>query len=80
MGAWADRRAGLVTYLVVLPIPVDAAVARAEKLLHDTIGGTWAEADVLQPLSGLCAYLGRSADARAAIDRTQSIFADFGSL
>ena len=39
----------------------------------------WAEADLLKPLSVLYAYLGRSADARAAIDRSQSIFAGFGA-
>ena len=63
----------------VLPIPVDAAVARAEELLHDARGDLWAEADLLQPLGVLYAYLGRSADARAAIDRSQSIFAGFGA-
>ena len=63
----------------MLPIPVDAAVARAEELLHDASGDTWAEADLLKPLSLLYAYLGRSADARAAIDRSQSIFAGFGA-
>ena len=68
-----------VTYYVALPIPVDAAVARTEELLHDASGDTWAEADLLGPLSVLYAYLGRSADARAAIDRSQSIFAGFGA-
>ena len=63
----------------VLPIPVDAAVARTEELLHDASGDTWAEADLLKPLSVLYAYVGRSADARAAIDRSQSIFAGFGA-
>ena len=58
--------------------PVDAAVARTEELLHDASGDTWAEADLLGPLSALYAYLGRSADARAAIDRSQSILAGFG--
>ena len=67
-----------VTYYA-LPIPVDAAVARAEELLHDASGDTWAEADLLKPLCVLYAYLGRSADARAAIDRSQSIFAGFGA-
>ena len=67
-----------VTYLVALPIPVDAAVARTEELLHDASGDTWAEAYLLKSLCCLYAYLGRSADARAAIDRSQSIFAGFG--
>jgi len=63
----------------VLPVPVDAAVARAEELLHDASGDPWAEADLLLPLGVLYAYLGRSADARAAIDRSQSVFAGFGA-
>ena len=67
-----------ITYLVALPIPVDAAVARTEELLHEASGDTWAESGLLGPLSTLYAYLGRSADARAAIDRSQSIIAGFG--
>ena len=67
-----------ISYYVALPIPVDAAVARTEELLHDASGDTWAEADLLGPLSILYAYLGRSADARAAIDRSQSILAGLG--
>ena len=67
-----------VTYHV-LPIPVDAAVARTEQLLQDASGDPWAEADLLKPLSVLYAYLGRFADARAGIDRSQSIFAGFGA-
>ena len=54
-------------------------MARTEELLHDASGDTWAEADLLGSLSGLYAYLGRSADARAAIDRSQSIIAGFGA-
>jgi hypothetical protein len=63
----------------VLPIPVNDAVARTEQLLQDTSGDPWAEADLLKPLCVLYAYLGRSADARAAIDRSQSMFASFGA-
>ena len=66
------------TYLVALPIPADAAVARTKELLFDASGDTWAEAALLQPLSALYAYLGRSADARAAIDRMQSILVGLG--
>ena len=69
----------LATSYYGLPIPVDAAVARAEELLHDASGDTWAEANLLGPLSLLYAYLGRSADARAAIDRSQSIIAGLGA-
>jgi predicted ATPase/DNA-binding SARP family transcriptional activator len=63
----------------VLHIPVDVALARAEQLLRDARGDLWAEADLLKPLSVLYAYSGRFADARAAIDRSQSIFAGFGA-
>ena len=62
-----------------LPIPMDVAVARAEQLLEDARGDLWGEADLLKPLCVLYAYTGRAADARAAIDRTQSIFARFGA-
>jgi hypothetical protein len=68
-----------VTYGMGLPIPVDAAVARTEELLHDARGDTWAEANLLGSLSGLYAFLGRSAGARAASDRSQSIIAGFGA-
>jgi predicted ATPase/DNA-binding SARP family transcriptional activator len=63
----------------VLPIPVDAAIIRAEQLLQDAGGDLWAEADLLKPLSVLYAYVGRFADARAAIDRSQSLFASLGA-
>ena len=63
----------------LLPIPADTAIARTELLLQDASGDAWAEADLLKPLCVLYAYVGRSADARAAIDRSQSIFAGFGA-
>jgi tetratricopeptide (TPR) repeat protein len=78
----AQMRASMglaITYDVALPVPADAAVARTEELLRDASGDTWAEAELLGPLSGLYAYVGRSADARAAIDRSQSILAGFGA-
>jgi predicted ATPase/DNA-binding SARP family transcriptional activator len=62
-----------------LPIPADTGVARAEQLLVDASGDLWAEADLLKPLCMLYAHVGRVADARAAIDRSQSIFAGFGA-
>ena len=67
-----------VTYHV-LPIPAGTAVTRTEQLLQEASGDPWAEADLLKPLCVLYAYLGRSADARAAIDRSQSMFAGFGA-
>ena len=56
----------------------DAAVARTEELLHDASGDTGAEANLLGPLSRLYANVGRSADSRAAMDRSRSIIAGFG--
>jgi tetratricopeptide (TPR) repeat protein len=64
--------------VVALPIPADAAVARTEELRYDASDDTWAEADLLESLSGLYAYAGRSADARAALDRSQSLIAGLG--
>ena len=63
----------------LLAIPADAGVARAEQLLQDAGGDLWAEADMLKPLCVLYAHVGRIADARAAIDRSQSIFTGFGA-
>ena len=63
----------------VLPIPVDAAVTRAERLLRDARGDLWAEADMLKPLCVLYAYQGRFADARAAITRSQAVLASLGA-
>jgi tetratricopeptide (TPR) repeat protein len=62
-----------------LPIPADIGAARAEQLLADASGDLWAEADLLKPLCHLYAVVGRFADARAAIERSQSIFAGFGA-
>jgi tetratricopeptide (TPR) repeat protein len=67
-----------VTYHV-LPIPADDAVGRAEQLLQEARGDLWAEADLLKPLCVLYAYVGRTADARAALARTRSIFGGFGA-
>ena len=63
----------------LLSIPADTGVTRTEQLLADASGDRWAEADLLKPLCVLYAHVGRSADARAAIDRSQSIFAGFGA-
>ena len=62
-----------------LPIPADAAVARAEKLLQAANGDPWAEADLLKPLCVLYAYVGRTADARAALARARAILTNFGA-
>ena len=63
----------------LLVIPADIGVARTEQLLHDAEGDPWAEADLLKPLCLLYAHVGRVADARAAVDRSQSIFTSFGA-
>jgi predicted ATPase/DNA-binding SARP family transcriptional activator len=68
-----------VTFGMGLPIPVDTAVARTEELLRDASGDTWAEAELLGSLAGLYAFVGRSADARAALGRSRSIIAGFGA-
>jgi tetratricopeptide (TPR) repeat protein len=67
-GSW------LVKILELLPIPADAAIARAAQLLQIANGEPWAEADILMPLSMIYAYAGRFADAREAIARAQSVY------
>jgi hypothetical protein len=69
----------LVASLAPLPIPADAAIARAEQLLQEASGDPWAEAAVLGPLSALYAYAGRFAAARDAFARARSMFAGFGA-
>jgi predicted ATPase/class 3 adenylate cyclase len=68
----------LAVSYVELPIPVDTALARTEELLRDARGDSWAEAELLGPLAGFYAWLGRSADARAAVDHSRSILAGLG--
>ncbi|MFY9931711.1 MAG: hypothetical protein WAK82_27280 [Streptosporangiaceae bacterium] len=63
----------------LLSIPADIGVTRTEQLLADAGGDSWAEADLLKPLCALYAHVDRAAEARAAIDRSQSIFAGFGA-
>jgi tetratricopeptide (TPR) repeat protein len=74
---WASH--WLAVTFSLLAIPADTGVARAEQLLQDASGDLWAEADLLKPLGVLYAHVGRVADARAAIDRSQSIFTGFGA-
>jgi predicted ATPase len=74
---WASH--WLTVTFSLLAIPADAAIARAEQLLRDAGGDLWAEADLLKPLCILYAHVGRIAEARAAIDRSQSIFTGFGA-
>jgi class 3 adenylate cyclase/tetratricopeptide (TPR) repeat protein len=67
-GSW------LVVTFQLLPIPADAAIARAGQLLQLADGEPWAEADILDPLSLIYAYAGRFAEAREAIARAQSAY------
>jgi len=62
-----------------LPIAADAAVVRSEKLLEAANGDAWAEADLLKPLCVVYSYVGRAADARAALARARTILVGFGA-
>jgi class 3 adenylate cyclase/tetratricopeptide (TPR) repeat protein len=69
------------TWLVVglteeLPIPADAVIDLVEQLFDEASDEPWAQATLLTPLAALYAYTGRFADARAALARGHSIFAD----
>jgi predicted ATPase/class 3 adenylate cyclase len=69
----------LATTFMLLPVPADAAIPRAEQLLQTADGEPRAEADILMPLSILYAYSGRFADARRAIARTRSVYDSSGT-
>jgi tetratricopeptide (TPR) repeat protein len=77
----AVRESGfwLAAALVSLPIPADAAVGRAERLLEAAAGDPWDEAAILPELALLYGYAGRLADARAACQRAQAILAASGA-
>ena len=74
-----ESRSWLVATLQDLPIPVDVAVGRAERLLEAASGDPWAEAAILHPLSRLYGYAGRFPDARAACTRSQAIYSRAGA-
>jgi class 3 adenylate cyclase/tetratricopeptide (TPR) repeat protein len=78
----AEIQAGswLTMTFVYMPIPADAAVARAEQLLQLADGEPWAEADILMPLSVNYAHAGRFAEARQAIARAQSVYGSSGAI
>jgi class 3 adenylate cyclase len=69
----------LVVILTMLPIPAEAAISQAEQMLQAASGDPWAETQILGPLSQLYAYVGRFADAREALARSRSTFADSGA-
>ena len=62
-----------------LSIPAEAAIGRAEQLLEAAAGDPWAEAAIVAQLSVLYAFVGRFADARAAIARSQAAFTASGA-
>jgi predicted ATPase/DNA-binding SARP family transcriptional activator len=74
-----ESRAWLVVNLLELPMPADAAVGRAERLLEAAAGDPWAEAAILHLLSVLYSYAGRFAEARAGYRRGRSIFTGSGA-
>jgi tetratricopeptide (TPR) repeat protein len=69
----------LAVSLALLRMPADAAITRLERLLEVVCGEPWAEAGVLLPLSCLYGYAGRFAEAREAVTRSQSMFAELGA-
>jgi tetratricopeptide (TPR) repeat protein len=74
-----ESRTWLAATLWDLPIPVDVAAGRAERMLEAASGDSWDEAAILHPLSLTYGYAGRFAEARAACRRAQSIFTAAGA-
>jgi tetratricopeptide (TPR) repeat protein len=74
-----ESRAWLVATFLVLPLPADVAIGRAEQLLEAAAGDPWGEAAMLRELSSLYGYAGRFGDARAAYTRSQSEFTRAGA-
>jgi predicted ATPase/DNA-binding XRE family transcriptional regulator len=77
--AWIMASTWLGNIFLMSPLPVDAAVARAEQLLQEVYGEPYAEHAVLMSLATLYAYAGRIPDARAAITRCKAIITGFAS-
>src|SRR5262249_17361144 len=69
----------LAYVLYDLPVPAEAAISRAERLLEAASGDPGAEAAIPPPLSLFYGWAGRFADARAALQRSQSILAGSGA-
>ena len=67
-----DAVSWLVAAFQVLSVPADVAIGQAERYLEAASGDPWAEAGILQTLALLYGYVGRFADARAAITRARS--------
>ena len=77
--AWMRACHLLAAAYNTLPVPADVAVARVEELLQEASGEPWAEAGVLLAVATLYAYVGRIADARAAVTRGRATFRNFGA-
>jgi predicted ATPase/DNA-binding SARP family transcriptional activator len=69
----------LIVPYTELSISADAAIGHAEQLLEAAAGDPWAEASIVAQLAVLYAFVGRFADARAAIVRSQSTFTGAGA-
>jgi predicted ATPase/DNA-binding SARP family transcriptional activator len=69
----------LASSLHDLDVPTDVAIARQEQLLASVAGEPRAEAGILAPLAWSFGFAGRFVDARAALARSEAIYAaDFG--
>jgi tetratricopeptide (TPR) repeat protein len=64
---------------VVLPAPADVVLQGAERLLREAAGDPRAEANILQAIPPLYAYVGRIGDARAAVTRSQALHVRSGA-
>ncbi len=62
-----------------LPVPADEAIRRLEQLLHSARGEPWAEANSLMWLAVQYGYVGRFADARQAVARSQQMMTEIGA-
>jgi len=71
---WREATRWLVVTFWELPIPADVAIGRTQQLLKAASSDPWAEAAIIHPLSVLYAYIGRFADARAAMAQYQAMF------
>jgi predicted ATPase/DNA-binding SARP family transcriptional activator len=69
----------LMLALIMLRIPVDDAVGRAERALTAARGDPWDEAAIWQGLAPLCALAGRFAEARAGLARSRALYANSGA-
>ena len=69
----------LLFTLIMLRIPVDAAISRAEQAMTAARGDPWEEAAIWQGLAPLCAFAGRFDQARAGLARSRALYASSGA-